>query len=167
MVSFFLRFIYSFIQREWRERQRHRRREKQAPCREPNVGLDPGSPGPHPRLQATLNRCATGAAQLSWFLMKNLLSSRLFLAAFKIFSLTLVSEVWLKYVFGFMFLGLIHLLESVSLGFSKIGNFFAFIHLSTFLAPFSSSFGTLMTWVLVFLFFVSLISLLSFLICVV
>ena len=24
-----------------RERQRHRRREKQAPCREPNVGLDP------------------------------------------------------------------------------------------------------------------------------
>ena len=31
-----------------RERQRHRRREKQAPCREPNVGLDPGTPGSHP-----------------------------------------------------------------------------------------------------------------------
>ena len=28
-----------------RERQRHRQREKQAPCREPDVGLDPGSPG--------------------------------------------------------------------------------------------------------------------------
>ena len=28
-----------------RERQRHRRREKQAPCREPNMGLDPGTPG--------------------------------------------------------------------------------------------------------------------------
>ena len=28
-----------------RERQRHRRREKQAPCREPDVGLDPGTPG--------------------------------------------------------------------------------------------------------------------------
>ena len=27
------------------ERQRHRQREKQAPCREPNVGLDPGTPG--------------------------------------------------------------------------------------------------------------------------
>ena len=26
--------------------------EKQAPCREPDVGLDPGSPGSHPRLQA-------------------------------------------------------------------------------------------------------------------
>ena len=28
-----------------RERQRHRQREKQAPCREPDVGLDPGTPG--------------------------------------------------------------------------------------------------------------------------
>ena len=31
-------------QRE-REKQRHRQREKQAPCREPDVGLDSGSPG--------------------------------------------------------------------------------------------------------------------------
>ena len=28
-----------------RERQRHRQREKQAPCKEPDVGLDPGTPG--------------------------------------------------------------------------------------------------------------------------
>ena len=28
-----------------RERQRHRQREKRAPCREPDVGLDPGTPG--------------------------------------------------------------------------------------------------------------------------
>ena len=28
-----------------RERQRHRQREKQAPCKEPNVGLDPRTPG--------------------------------------------------------------------------------------------------------------------------
>ena len=28
-----------------RERQRHRQREKQAPCREPDAGLDPGTPG--------------------------------------------------------------------------------------------------------------------------
>ena len=27
------------------ERQTHRQREKQAPCREPDVGLNPGSPG--------------------------------------------------------------------------------------------------------------------------
>ena len=30
------------------ERQRHRQREKQAPCREPDVGLDPRTPGSHP-----------------------------------------------------------------------------------------------------------------------
>ena len=39
-----------------RERQRHRQREKQALCREPDVGLDPGSPGSHPGLKAALNR---------------------------------------------------------------------------------------------------------------
>ena len=31
-----------------KERQRHRQREKQAPCREPDVVLDPGSPGSRP-----------------------------------------------------------------------------------------------------------------------
>ena len=31
-----------------RERRRHRQREKQAPHREPDVGLDPGTPGSHP-----------------------------------------------------------------------------------------------------------------------
>ena len=40
----------------------HRQREKQAPCREPDLGLDPGSPGSNPGLQATLNHCATRAA---------------------------------------------------------------------------------------------------------
>ena len=38
-----------------RERQRYRLREKQAPCREPDVGLDPGSPGSHPGPKAVLN----------------------------------------------------------------------------------------------------------------
>ena len=51
------------IHRE-RERQRHRQREKQAPCRELNVGLDPGSPGSHPRLQAALNHYTTRAAHI-------------------------------------------------------------------------------------------------------
>ena len=41
-----------------RERQKHRQREKQAPCREPNVGLNPGSPGSRPGPKA-------GAKQLS------------------------------------------------------------------------------------------------------
>ena len=40
-----------------RERQSHRQREKQAPCGEPDVGLDPGAPGSRPGLQAALHRC--------------------------------------------------------------------------------------------------------------
>ena len=37
-----------------REKQRHRQREKQAPCREPDVGLDLGTPGSHPGLKADI-----------------------------------------------------------------------------------------------------------------
>ena len=55
ILLIFKDFIYLFMI----ERQRHRQREKQAPCREPDVGLDPGSLGSHPRLQAAPNRCAT------------------------------------------------------------------------------------------------------------
>ena len=50
-----------------REREREREKEaetqaeKQVPCREPNMGLDPRSPG-YPGLQAALTRCTTGAA---------------------------------------------------------------------------------------------------------
>ena len=42
-IYFFKRF-YSFIMRDT-ERQRHRQREEQAPCRKPDVGLDPRTPG--------------------------------------------------------------------------------------------------------------------------
>ena len=34
------------------ERQRHRQKEKQALCREPDVGLDPRTPGSWPELKA-------------------------------------------------------------------------------------------------------------------
>ena len=34
------------------ERQRHRQREKQAPCREPDVGLNPSTPGSRPEQKA-------------------------------------------------------------------------------------------------------------------
>ena len=39
-----------------RERQRHRQKEKQAPCREPDVGLDPGTTGSYlePKADAPL-----------------------------------------------------------------------------------------------------------------
>ena len=63
---FFKDFIYVFIETE-RESQRHRQREEQASYREPDVGLDPGSSGSRPGLQAALNRCATRAALLFSF----------------------------------------------------------------------------------------------------
>ena len=50
----FLRF-YLFIHERHTERQRHRKREKQPPCREPDVGLDPGSPGSRPGLKVAPN----------------------------------------------------------------------------------------------------------------
>ena len=57
-LNFVLRF-YLFIHERDRETQRHRQREKQALCREPDVGLDLGPPGSHPGLQAALNHRAT------------------------------------------------------------------------------------------------------------
>ena len=35
-----------------KEKQRHRQREKQVPCSEPEVGLDPGTTGSCPELKA-------------------------------------------------------------------------------------------------------------------
>ena len=64
-VFIYLRFIYLFMRNtERRERQRHRQREKQASCREPDLGLDPGSPGSRPGPKAALNH---GATQAAWF----------------------------------------------------------------------------------------------------
>ena len=47
MVAFFFLRFYVFIHERHRERekQRHRQEEKQAPCGEPDVGLDPRSLG--------------------------------------------------------------------------------------------------------------------------
>ena len=49
-IYYFLKIllIYSWETQRETERQRHRQREKQAPCREPDVGLDPRSPGSYP-----------------------------------------------------------------------------------------------------------------------
>ena len=42
-------FLKILFIHEWhREKQRHRQREKEAPCGEPNAGLYPRTPGSHP-----------------------------------------------------------------------------------------------------------------------
>ena len=48
--------FYLFMRDTERERQRLRQREKQASCREADVGLDPGTPGSGPGPKAALNR---------------------------------------------------------------------------------------------------------------
>ena len=47
-------FIYLFMRHTHRGRQRHRQREKQVPCREPDMELDPGTVGscPEPKADA-------------------------------------------------------------------------------------------------------------------
>ena len=68
VVLSFKDFIYLFMRKRERERQRHRQREKQTPRRKPDMGLDPGSPGSHPRLQAALNHCTTRATLFCQYL---------------------------------------------------------------------------------------------------
>ena len=51
LLFFFKDFIYLFM----RDTERERQREKQAPCREPDMGLDPGSPESHPGPKVALN----------------------------------------------------------------------------------------------------------------
>ena len=69
-IFFFKVFIYSWETPRKRERQRLGQREKQAPCREPDLGLNPGSPGSRPGLKAALTCWATRAAQMQRSLTK-------------------------------------------------------------------------------------------------
>ena len=50
--TFFLKIWFFYSWETERERGRDRWREKQAPCREPDTGLDPGSPGSCPEQKA-------------------------------------------------------------------------------------------------------------------
>ena len=56
------------IERE-RERQRHGRREKLAPCWEPDVGLDPGMPGSWPGPTAVAKPLSHPGIPIIWFLI--------------------------------------------------------------------------------------------------
>ena len=52
---FFINFFYLLMRGRETAQQRHMQREKQAPCREPDVGLDPWSPGSCPGMKVVLN----------------------------------------------------------------------------------------------------------------
>ena len=51
-----------------RERQRHRQKKKQAPCREPNVGLNHGTPGSHPEPKVDTQPLSHSGTLLSCFI---------------------------------------------------------------------------------------------------
>ena len=53
LFIYFKYVIYSLMTDT--QRERHRQRKTQAPCREPDAGLDPRSPGSGPGLKAALN----------------------------------------------------------------------------------------------------------------
>ena len=48
----FFKDFYLYIHERHRDRQRHRQRGKQAPCREPDAGFNPRTPGSHPEPKA-------------------------------------------------------------------------------------------------------------------
>ena len=50
---FFFKILFIHERHTQRDRQRHRQREKQAPRRDPDVGLDPRTPGSHPGPKAS------------------------------------------------------------------------------------------------------------------
>ena len=58
--SFLILFVHTltlkkiFIHERHREKQKHRQREKQAVCGEPDAGLDPRTPGSHPEPKAAV-----------------------------------------------------------------------------------------------------------------
>ena len=63
-LFFYKDFIYSWERKK--EKQRHTQREKQAPCREPNVGCDPGSAGSCPGLKASTKPLSHPGSLISW-----------------------------------------------------------------------------------------------------
>ena len=66
--SFLKYFIYSWETEKERERQRHGQGEKQAPRREPDVGLNPGFRDHALSRRQTLNRWATQAFPYVYFI---------------------------------------------------------------------------------------------------
>ena len=56
LFSFFVKILCIYLkERESNSGEEQRESEKQAPSREPDMGVDPGSSGSHPGLNAALN----------------------------------------------------------------------------------------------------------------
>ena len=88
-TSFFKKIVFIHERHGAGEgRHRHRQREKQAPYREPDMGLDPRTPGSHPGLKA-------GAKLLSYPGIPTRISFNMYLQIF--FFPFFLSKVFLNY----------------------------------------------------------------------
>ena len=67
--SFFFQRFYIFIHERQRERQRQ---EKQAPCKEPDMGLDPRSPGSRPEAKADAQPLSHSSIPEAKFMMSSM-----------------------------------------------------------------------------------------------
>ena len=63
---FFLKRFYLFFHEKYTEREAETQREKQVPCREPNVGLYSGTPGS--RLEPKADAQLLSHSGVSWHL---------------------------------------------------------------------------------------------------
>ena len=67
-IMFCLNILFIYSWETHRERQRPRQSEKEAPHKEPNMGLDPRTPGSRPEPKAMLNHWVTQASRKSCYL---------------------------------------------------------------------------------------------------
>ena len=70
LFFFFKDFIYLFM-RDTQKEQRHGKREKQAPSREPDVELDPRTPGSHPEPEADAQPLSHPGAPVLYYFFRN------------------------------------------------------------------------------------------------
>ena len=68
LFLFFKDFIYLFMRATERERQRYRQKEKQTPCNDPDVGLNPRTPESHPELKADTQPLSHSSVPIVCFL---------------------------------------------------------------------------------------------------
>ncbi|CAK7315610.1 hypothetical protein VULLAG_LOCUS19161 [Vulpes lagopus] len=75
-----------------KERWRHRQREKQAPCGEPDEGLNPRTPGSRPEPKADAQPLSHAGVPPSWSYLKETLSEACLLH-FEIFYISTSPEI--------------------------------------------------------------------------
>ena len=97
-------FIYLFMREREREMQRHRQREKQPPCGEPDLGLDPRTPGLWTEPKANAQQLShPGAPSFSFLIFSQVLYRNYWLpgtvlSTLQVCRLILIVSLWHPYL---------------------------------------------------------------------